>query len=256
MKVFPRHPLTDRLHAPVATITAYDYPTARLCEEAGLQLLLVGDSVGMVVGGQPDTTSVTLEQIVYHTEMVRRGALNTVVVSDLPIHTYDTPEEAVASGQRLVAAGADAVKLEGGFDQVGNIRALVAGGIPVCGHLGVLPQRVREEGGYKKKGKTPGEAELLCAAALAIEEAGVFAIVLESIVASVAREITRTVSVPTIGIGSGSECDGQVRVLHDVTGAYPWFVPPFAKVHGNVAEVTRSALLAYLDEISGEASKG
>lgn len=256
MKVFPRHPLIDRFRAPVATITAYDYPSARLCEEAGLQLLLVGDSVGMVVAGNPDTTSVTLEQIAYHTAMVRRGAPRTVVVSDLPIHTYDSPAQAVASGRTLIQAGADAVKLEGGFDQIENIRALVAEGIDVCGHLGMLPQRVREEGGYKKKGKTPDEAERLVAAALAIEEAGVFAMVLESVVAPVAATITREVRVPTIGIGSGPECDGQVRVLHDVTGAYPWFVPPFAKVHGNVAEVTRNALAAYLKEVSGLGSKG
>ncbi len=256
MKVFPSHPLIDRLQPPVATITAYDYPSARLCEEAGIPLLLVGDSVGMVVAGHPDTTSVTLAQIAYHTEMVRRGAPRTVIVSDLPIHTYDTPPQAVASARRLLEAGADAVKLEGGLDQLENLRALGDAGIPVCGHLGMLPQRVREEGGYKKKGKTAGEAERLVKAALAIEEAGVFAMVLESVVAAVAGEITRRVAVPTIGIGSGPDCDGQVRVLHDVTGAYPWFVPPFAKVHGNVAEVTRKALRAYLEEVSGGVSKG
>jgi 3-methyl-2-oxobutanoate hydroxymethyltransferase len=255
MKSFPSHPLTDRLRPPVVTITAYDYPSARLCEEAGMQLLLVGDSVGMVVAGHPDTTAVTLAQIAYHTEMVRRGAPHTVIVSDLPIHTYDSPDQAVVSGRCLLEAGADAVKLEGGIDQLENLRALGDAGIPVCGHLGMLPQRVREEGGYKKKGKTAGEADRLIEAALAIEEAGVFAMVLESVVASVAREITRRVAVPTIGIGSGPDCDGQVRVLHDVTGAYPWFVPPFATVHGNVAEVTRAALQAYLAEVSGTVPK-
>jgi 3-methyl-2-oxobutanoate hydroxymethyltransferase len=256
MKVFPSHPLTDRLRAPVVTITAYEDPSARLCEEAGMQLLLVGDSLGMVVGGQPDTTSVTLAQIAYHTEMVRRGAPHTLIVSDLPIHTYDSPPQAIASARHLLAAGADAVKLEGGLDQLKNVRALVDAGIPVCGHLGMLPQRVREEGGYRKKGKTAGEADQLLEAAHAIEAAGVFAMVLESVVAPVAREITRGVSVPTIGIGSGPDCDGQVRVLHDVTGAFPWFVPPFARVHGNVAEVTRKALQAYLEEVSGGDSKG
>lgn len=250
MKSFPRHPLTDRLRRPIATITAYDYPSARLCDEAGLQLILVGDSLGMVVAGNPDTTSVTLDQIVYHTEMVRRGVRRAVVVSDLPIHTYDNPEEALRSAKRLVAAGADAVKLEGGFDQIDKVLALTGAGIEVCGHLGMLPQRVREEGGYKKKGKTAEEAGRLLEAALALEKAGVFAIVLESVVASVAREMTERLRIPTIGIGSGGACDGQIRVLHDVTGAFPWFVPPFARVHGNVAEVSRAALQAYLEEVA------
>jgi len=234
----------------VTSITAYDYPAARLCDEAGIQLILVGDSLGMMVAGCPDTTSVTLDQMAYHTEIVRRGVKKAVLVSDLPIHTYDTPEEAVKNGRRLIEAGADAVKLEGGFGQIEKVEALVASGIPLCAHLGMLPQSVREEGGYKKKGKTPEEADRLIDAALALEAAGAFAIVLESIVAKVAAEMTRRLRIPTIGIGSGRECDGQVRVLHDVTGAYPWFVPPFAKVHGDVAGVTRSALRAYLDEVS------
>jgi len=256
MKLLPRHPLLDRLRPPVAAITAYDYPSARLCDEAGLQILLVGDSLGMVVGGEPDTTSVTLDQIIYHTRMVRRGTRRAIVVADLPIHTYDTPGQAAVSGRRLVDAGADAVKLEGGLGQVEKVRALVGVGISVCGHLGMLPQRVREEGGYKRKGKTAEEAARLVDAATALAGAGVFAIVLESVVASVAEEITRSVSIPTIGIGSGDRCDGQVRVLHDVTGGFPWFVPPFATVHGNVAEVTRAALVAYLEEVSGEPAKG
>lgn len=249
MKQYPPHPLTNRLSAPITAITAYDYPMARLCDEAGIQLILVGDSVGMVVAGNADTTSVTLGQMIYHTQMVRRGVQQAVVVSDLPIHTYRTPVEAVKHGRALIAAGADAVKLEGGMEQVTKVRALTDAGIPLCGHLGMLPQSVREEGGYRKKGKTEADAQRLLDSARALEGAGAFAIVLESVVASVAEEITREITIPTIGIGAGTHCDGQVRVLHDVLGSYPWFVPPFAKVHGNVAEVTRDALKAYLNEV-------
>jgi 3-methyl-2-oxobutanoate hydroxymethyltransferase len=249
MKSLPLPSLSLRLSPPISAITAYDYPTARLCDEAGVQLILVGDSLGMMVAGYEDTTSVTLDQMVYHTMIVRRAVSRAVVVADLPIHTYDTPEEALASARRLMEAGAEAVKLEGGLDQIPQIEAIVGAGIPLCGHLGMLPQHVREEGGYKKKGRSEAEAKSLVEAGLALEASGVFAIVLESVVAEVAAEMTARLRIPTIGIGSGHRCDGQVRVVHDVTGAYPWFVPPFAKTHGNVAEVTRNALSAFLEEV-------
>ncbi|MDH4409939.1 MAG: 3-methyl-2-oxobutanoate hydroxymethyltransferase [Verrucomicrobiales bacterium] len=242
--------LSDRLSPPISAITAYDYPTARICDEAGVQLILVGDSLGMMVAGYEDTTSVTLDQMVYHTTIVRRGVTRAVVVADLPIHTYDTPAEALASARRLIEAGAEAVKLEGGLDQIPQIEAIVGAGIPLCGHLGMLPQHVREEGGYKKKGRSEAEAKSLVEAGLALESAGVFAIVLESVVADVAAEMTARLRIPTIGIGSGHRCDGQVRVVHDVTGAFPWFLPPFAKTHGNVAEVTRNAVSAFLGEVA------
>jgi 3-methyl-2-oxobutanoate hydroxymethyltransferase len=242
--------LGARLRPPISAITAYDYPSARLCDEAGIQLVLVGDSLGMVVAGHPDTTSVTLEQMAYHTEMARRGVSRAVLVADLPIHTYETPADAVASASRLVAAGADAVKLEGGFGQVAKIEALRTAGIEVCGHLGMLPQRVREEGGYRKKGREAGEARRLVEAAAALEQAGVFAIVLESVVPSVAAEITAAIRIPTIGIGSGTGCGGQIRVFHDVVGGYPWFVPPFAKVYADVAGTTAAALAAYAEELA------
>jgi 3-methyl-2-oxobutanoate hydroxymethyltransferase len=242
--------LSDRLSPPISAITAYDYPTARICDEAGVQLILVGDSLGMMVAGCEDTTSVTLDQMVYHTTIVRRGVTRAVVVADLPIHTYDTPAEALASARRLIEAGAEAVKLEGGLDQIPQIEAIVGAGIPLCGHLGMLPQHVREEGGYKKKGRSEAEAKSLVEAGLALESAGVFAIVLESVVADVAAEMTARLRIPTIGIGSGHRCDGQVRVVHDVTGAFPWFLPPFAKTHGNVAEVTRNAVSAFLGEVA------
>lgn len=242
-------PIASRLKPPISAITAYDYPSARLCDEAGAQLILVGDSLGMVVAGNEDTTSVTLDHMVYHTEMVRRGVKNAVLVSDLPIHTYETPGQTVASSRHLVAAGADAVKLEGGFRQIQKIEALTEAGIPVCGHLGMLPQRVREEGGYKKKGKTDSEADQIVGAASALQKAGVFAIILESVVSSVAERVTKEIDVPTIGIGAGTSCDGEIRVLHDVTGGYPWFVPPFAKVYGNVAEVTHCSVSEFVSDI-------
>lgn len=249
MKSFLPHPLLDRLSRPISVLTAYDYPMARLCDEAGVQMLLVGDSLGMVVAGQADTTSVTLDQMVYHTGLVRRGVSRAVVVADLPIHSYETPELALASARSLVEAGADAVKLEGGLEQIRAVQAITDAGISFCGHLGMLPQQVREEGGYKKKGRNMDEAAALLRSALALEKAGAFAIVLESVVASVAAEITGALSIATIGIGSGTQCDGQVRVLHDVIGAFPWFVPPFAKVHGNVAQVVTDSVAAFLGEI-------
>ncbi|MDF1823674.1 MAG: 3-methyl-2-oxobutanoate hydroxymethyltransferase [Verrucomicrobiales bacterium] len=246
--------LRARLHSPVSAITAYDYPSARLCDEAGIQMILVGDSLGMVVAGHPDTTSVTLDHMVYHTEMVRRGVKRAVIVADLPIHSYETTEAAVASGHRLMEAGGDAVKLEGGLGQIKKVEALTEAGIAVCGHIGMLPQRVLEEGGYRKKGKLKEEAERLVMAAKSLEEAGAFALVLESMVAEVATRITEATGIPTIGIGAGEDCDGQIRVLHDVIGGYPWFVPPFAKVYGNTAEVTREAVSAYVEDVQRQNS--
>ncbi|MDF2374604.1 MAG: 3-methyl-2-oxobutanoate hydroxymethyltransferase [Verrucomicrobiales bacterium] len=249
MSLSPAQLLRSRLVPPISAITAYDYPTARLSDEAGIQLILVGDSLGMVVAGNPDTTTVTLDHMVYHTEMVRRGVTNAVVVSDLPIHTYDDPDAALISASRLMAAGADAVKLEGGLGQIGKVKRLTLSGVPVCAHIGMLPQRVIEEGGYRKKGKLKEEADRLLEAACALEDAGAFAIVLESMVAEVAARITEAIEIPTIGIGAGTECDGQIRVLHDVIGGYPWFVPPFATVYGNVAEVTREAVASYVKDV-------
>ncbi len=240
--------LSKRLKRPVTAITAYDYPAARICDEAGVDLILVGDSLGMVVAGFEDTTSVTLDHMVYHTEMVRRGVQRAVLVADLPFGTYETPEMALKSSLRLMDAGADAVKLEGGFGQISKLERLREAGIAVCAHIGMLPQRVKEEGGYKKKGKSEEEANNLIRAAAALEQAGVIAIVLESVVAEIAAKITNSVEIPTIGIGSGTQCGGQIRVIHDVIGAYPWFVPPFATVHGDVARVMRQSVIKFIEE--------
>ncbi len=237
----------------VVALTAYDYPTARILDEAGVDLILVGDSLGMVFAGNPDTTSVTMEQMIYHTSVVRRGVRNALLVSDLPYHSYDTVREAVANAQRLVGAGADAVKLEGGVAIIEKVKAILASGIPVSGHIGMLPQSVHREGSYKKKGKTAQEAALLLEDARVLEEAGVFSMVLESIVPDVATQITRAVNVPTIGIGAGSGCTGQIAVVHDLAGFYPWFTPPFAKPKANFADQLRQAAQAYAAEVRAQA---
>lgn len=233
--------------SPISALTAYDFPTAKTLDESGVDILLVGDSLGMVMLGFPDTTHVTLDMMKHHTAAVARGVKNALVIGDMPIHSYDTPEQALASAKTLVDAGADAVKLEGGVRQVDKVRAIVAAGIPVMGHHGMLPQRVLEEGGYKKKGKTEAESDAILEGALALQEAGCFAIVLESVVPQVAKKITDKLTIPTIGIGcDGGEithsCDGEIAVITDVIGSSPWFVPPFATTRADVAgEISRSA---------------
>lgn len=227
---------------PLAALTAYDYPTGRILDEAGIDLILVGDSLGMVVLGYPDTTHVTLDMMVHHTAAVARGVNNAIVIGDMPIHSYDTPEQAVKSATLLVEAGADVVKLEGGINQVEKVKSIVQSGIPVMGHHGMLPQRVLEEGGYKKKGKTKEESCAILEGALALQDAGCFSIVLESVVPELAQTITSQLDIPTIGIGCGTKtCDGEVAVITDVIGSYPWFIPPFATVRADVAgEIERS----------------
>ncbi|MFZ9937597.1 MAG: 3-methyl-2-oxobutanoate hydroxymethyltransferase [Luteolibacter sp.] len=239
---------------PIAALTAYDYPTARLLDEAGVDVLLVGDSLGMVVLGFPDTTHVTLAHMLHHVAAVARARPRALVLGDLPIHSYETPEQALHSARLLVAAGAEAVKLEGGVRQAEQVRAITSSGIPVIGHLGMLPQRVIEEGGYHKKGKTPEQADALRVGAEALVGAGVCAIVLESIVPATARALTAGLPVPTIGIGCGDgNCDGEVAVVTDLLGSYPWFVPPFARPEADVAEMTRRAATRYVARVSAGA---
>jgi 3-methyl-2-oxobutanoate hydroxymethyltransferase len=233
----------------IAVLTAYDYPTARLLDESGLDVLLVGDSVGMVVLGFPDTTHVTMEHMLHHTAAVARGATRALIVADLPYASYDTPEQALANARRLVAAGAHAVKLEGGRSHADRIAAITAAGIPLMAHLGMLPQSIREEGGYKIRGKTPADAEALRADAHAIEKAGAFAVVLELVQADVAARISCELTIPTIGIGSGPACDGQVLVSHDLIGLFPWFKPKFARQHAHVATAIREAATLFRREV-------
>lgn len=234
-------------------LTAYDYPTARLLDEGGVDVLLVGDSLGMVVLGFPDTTHVTLDHMLHHVAAVARAKPQALIVGDLPIHTYDTPDQALETARRLVIAGAEAVKLEGGIRQSDKIWAITAAGIPVMGHLGMLPQRVLEEGGYHKKGKTPEQVEAIREGAQAIIDAGVCAIVFESIIPETARVLTPALSVPTIGIGCGNQtCDGEVAVITDILGSYPWFIPPFAKPEADVADITRRAVRSYVSRVRGQ----
>lgn len=231
----------------IAALTAYDYPTARLLDESGIDIILVGDSLGMVVLGYDDTTRVTLDEMVHHTRAVARGVKRALLVADMPIHSYDTPQEAVATAKQLVDVGAQAVKLEGGVSHVAQIQAITQAGIPFMAHIGMLPQSVREEGGYKVKGKTQSEADALIADAQAVENAGAFSVVLEIVTADLAWQITKSLEIPTIGIGSGEHCDGQILVTHDLIGLFPWFTPKFVSPQARVADEIRHATQAFIE---------
>ena len=233
----------------LASLTVYDYPAARLLDDCGLDLLLVGDSLGMVVLGHPDTTRVTMDDMLHHTRAVARGASRTLVAADLPAGSCATPELAVENSRRLREAGADLVKIEGGCEALPAIRAIVADGIPLVGHLGMLPQRVLEEGGYRVKGKSEADIERLSTDAAAIDAAGAAAIVLELVHPPVAAAISKSLSCPTIGIGSGNECDGGILVLHDLIGLFPWFRPKFATPRADVATAIQNAAREYSMDI-------
>jgi 3-methyl-2-oxobutanoate hydroxymethyltransferase len=231
-------------------LTAYDYPSARLLDESGIDLILVGDSLGMVVLGQKDTIDVTLEEMIHHLKAVRRGVTRAPVAVDLPFHTYETPDQALASARRLLEAGADAVKLEGPLPE--QVSLLVSSGIAVIGHLGMLPQQVREEGGYHRKGKTDSEAEMLIQSALALQAAGCCALVLELVEAGISKEIGSQLDIPTIGIGSGIFCDGQILVTPDLLGLQPWFRPSFAKPKTDLATPFQNAVREFIAEVQAE----
>ncbi len=235
----------------IAMLTAYDATMARLLERAGIEILLVGDSLGMVVMGEETTIPVTLDAMIHHTRAVTRGARRALVVADMPFLTYQASvADAVRNAGRLVQeGGAAAVKLEGGRPVVEAVRRLVEVGIPVMGHLGLIPQSVHQLGGLKKQAVAGDEAERLLEDAVLLEHAGVFSIVLESIPAELARRVTETVAVPTIGIGAGPHCDGQVLVCYDAFGLFDQFVPPFVKQYANLgAEIVRAAE-AYAEDV-------
>jgi 3-methyl-2-oxobutanoate hydroxymethyltransferase len=232
----------------ITALTAYDYPTARLLDESGIDIILVGDSLGMVVLGYQDTTGVTLDEMLHHTRAAARGVRQALLVADLPIHTYDTPEQAVETARKFVDVGAQAVKLEGGTSHVEQIEAITRAGIPSMAHIGMLPQSVREEGGYRIKGRTQSEAEALVADARAVEKAGAFSVVLEIVVADIAKQVTKTIGIPTIGIGSGKHCDGQILVTHDLIGLFPWFTPKFVSPEALVADEIRRAARAFIEQ--------
>jgi 3-methyl-2-oxobutanoate hydroxymethyltransferase len=231
----------------ITALTAYDYPTARLLDESGIDIILVGDSVGMVVLGYEDTTSVTLDEMKHHTRAVSRAVKHALLVVDLPIHTYDTPAQAVVTAKQLVDVGAQGVKLEGGLSHVPQIEAITRAGIPFMAHIGMLPQSVREEGGYKLKGRTQTEAEALIRDAQAVEKAGAFSVVLELVAKEAAKQVTNAVSIPTIGIGSGESCDGQILVTHDLIGLFPWFTPKFVSPEARVADEIRKATRVFIE---------
>jgi 3-methyl-2-oxobutanoate hydroxymethyltransferase len=226
----------------IPALTAYDYPMAKLLDEIGIPLILVGDSLDMVVLGYPDTTHVSLAEMEHHVRAAARARPNALLAADLPYQSYETVESAVTHAKRLVAAGAEAVKAEGGRPILDQARAIIAAGIPFMGHLGMLPQSVREEGGYHVKGKVESEREALLADAHALSDAGAFALVLELVTPSVAKQITDRIPIPTIGIGSGPDCDGQILVTTDLLGTFPWFTPKFVKPRLNAADQMRAAI--------------
>lgn len=235
----------------VAALTAYDYPMARLLDEAGVDLLLVGDSLGMVVLGHPDTTHVTLDDMLHHTRAATRAKPAALIGADLPAHTYDAPDQALASARRLVEAGAEFVKMEGGIEILPQAQAIIAAGIPFCAHIGMLPQHVLEEGGkYRIKGRDEAGKARLLSDARALEAAGAFACVLELVTPPVATEITAACSrMVTIGIGSGDGCDGQILVTHDLVGAFPWFTPKFVVPRATTGASTRAAVRDWMQSI-------
>ena len=230
--------------ARVAALTAYDFPGAKLLDEAGVPFLLVGDSLGMVALGHPDTTHVTMDDMLHHTRAVVRAKPSALVGSDLPYRSYDSPHQAVANARRLVEAGAEFVKAEGGREILPQVEAILAAGIPFCAHLGMLPKHVVEEGGkYRIKGRDDAGRVKLLDDAAALDAAGAFACVLELVTPPVAKEITAACPrMVTIGIGSGPDCDGQILVTSDLTGAFPWFTPKFATPLARTGEEIRRAV--------------
>jgi len=235
----------------IAALTAYDFPMTRLLDEAGIPLLLVGDSLGMVVLGYPDTTHVTMAEMEHHVRAAARAKPRGLLVADLPYRSYESAEMALANARRLVAAGARAVKAEGGRDILPQVGTLIAAGIPFLGHLGMLPQHVLEEGGYHVKGKQEAERAALQADSLALQEAGAFAIVLELVTAPVAKELSQTLTIPTIGIGSGPDCDGQILVTPDLLGMLPWYNLKHVKPKLNAAEQMRAVVKEWKKGVEG-----
>jgi 3-methyl-2-oxobutanoate hydroxymethyltransferase len=226
----------------IAALTGYDCPLTRLLDEAGVPLILVGDSLGMVVLGYPDTTHVTMAEMEHHTRAAARAKPRALLAADLPYRSYDTVADAVANAKRLAAAGAEAVKAEGGSEILEQVRAIVGSGIPFLGHLGMLPQHVLEEGGYHVKGKSEPEHQRLLADAHALAKAGAFAVVLELVTPRVAKELTQQLPIPTIGIGAGPDCDGQILVTPDLLGMLPWFSLKHVKPKLNAAEQMRAVV--------------
>jgi 3-methyl-2-oxobutanoate hydroxymethyltransferase len=236
---------------PITMLTAYDYPGAMLVDEAGIDMILVGDSVAMTVLGYPDTVSITMEEMLHHCKAVARGAKRAFLVGDMPFMSYQVePKEAVRNaGRFLKEASMDAVKLEGGQDVIDSVQAITRAGIPVMGHLGLTPQTATKLGGYKVQGNTSASARRLLEDSLRLQEAGCFSLVLEAVPAPVARLISQKLDIPTVGIGAGVDCDGQVLVFHDVLGLFDRFTPRFVKRYTELRQLMLAAFQAYRDEV-------
>lgn len=232
-------------------LTAYDYSTAKLIDEAGVNSILVGDSLGNVILGYEDTISVTMEDMIHHGAAVARGAKNALVVIDMPFMSYQTSVyDALVNAGRLMKEGrGDAVKLEGGVEVCLQIKAIVDAGIPVCAHIGLTPQSINAFGGFKVQGKSEAAAKKLLEDAKAVEEAGAFAVVIEGVPAKIAALITEQLHIPTIGIGAGKDCDGQVLVYQDMLGMFSDFTPKFVKRYANIGEVMKEAFQNYIKEV-------
>jgi len=234
----------------IVVVTAYDALFARIVEQAGIQAILVGDSLGVVVQGKPDTLSVTMEDVIYHTRLVANAREQALVIADMPFMSYQVSvEDAVRNAGRLIQVGAGAVKLEGGGSMVDRVHALTQVGIPVMGHIGMTPQSVNQYGGYKVQGREQDQAEALLADARALEAAGAFSLVLEAIPAHLAQSITGAISIPTIGIGAGAACDGQVLVLYDLLGLFDEFSPKFVKPYAHLKAEALQALRRFKEEV-------
>jgi 3-methyl-2-oxobutanoate hydroxymethyltransferase len=231
-------------------VTAYDALFTRIVEQAGINVILVGDSLGVVVQGKPNTLAVTMEDMLYHTRLVAAAAQRALVIGDMPFMSYQAgTEEAVRNAGRFLQAGATAVKLEGGGPMLDRVKAMTSVGIPVMGHLGMTPQSVHALGGYKVQGKAKDQATMLLDDAKALEAAGAFAIVLEAMPTNLAKKITEAISIPTIGIGAGPHCDGQVLVLYDLLGLFDEFVPKFVKPYAHLKADALQALRRYKEEV-------
>ncbi|MBX3236539.1 MAG: 3-methyl-2-oxobutanoate hydroxymethyltransferase [Nitrospiraceae bacterium] len=234
----------------ITVVTAYDALFTRLAEQAGIEVLLVGDSLGVVVQGKPNTLSVTMEEMLYHTRLVAGAARKALVIGDMPFMSYQASlDEAIRNAGRFIQTGAAAVKLEGGAAVVDRVAAMTKVGIPVMGHLGMTPQSVHLYGGYKVQGKGRERAHQLVVDAQALEAAGAFAVVLEAIPADLAKSVTESITIPTIGIGAGPHCDGQVLVIYDLLGLFDDFVPKFVKPYAQLKGDALQALRRYKDEV-------
>lgn len=243
---------------PITMLTAYDYSMAKIIDEAGIDMILVGDSLGNVVLGYDSTLPVTMEDMIHHASAVCRGAQRALVVTDMPFLSYQvTVEDAVRNAGRIMKeTGSQAVKLEGGREIADSVRAIVNAGIPVCGHMGLTPQHVHQLGGFKVQGKDLEAARKMIDDALIIEEAGAFCLVLEMVPAPLAKIITEKLQIPTIGIGAGSHCDGQVLVINDILALYPRFTPKFVKQFANLHESVTAAVRQYRKEVAARTFPG